>query len=215
MKTNIPSIDPADNGTLSGTFKFVYSKFLETQDDMLPAKVIAYEPGPPGFVQVQPLIAILGTGGDRSSRAAIAKVPVLTLGAGGFVMTFPIKPGDFGWIKANDRDISLFLQTLTEAQPATLRKHSFSDAVFIPMTFDEYQADENNLVIQKNDGTVKISLSDDTISIEAPKVNILGKTEVNVTSNVEINITAPTVNVSGNLLVDGNVAATGTITPGP
>lgn len=250
MKNNIPSVDPANNDTLVGTFNFVLQKYLQTCDDMLPAKVIAVKPGSPTFVQVQPQILVLGTGGDQLPRAQIASIPVLSLGGGGFVMTFPVKPGDMGYIKANDRDISLFMQNFNANPPNTERMHSFSDAIFIPNTFTGYTADPDNLVIQSLAGDVKISVGSDTIDIIAPNINIDGADVVNINSSVEINvtapdvninssstveitaddinivaddvsiegsgsvdITAPTTNINGNLFVDGNIVATGTITP--
>ncbi|OWK42477.1 hypothetical protein [Fimbriiglobus ruber] len=42
--------------------------------------------------------------------------------------------GDTGWIKANDRDISLFKQTTAASSPNTARLHDFADAMFFPDT---------------------------------------------------------------------------------
>jgi hypothetical protein len=212
MTINYPSIDPADNDSLVGTINFVVNKILKDQDDMLPAKVIAVKDG---FVQVQPQIYLITTGGEQVSRAQFAKVPILSLGGGGFVLTFPVKAGDFGYIKANDRDISIFLQSLSESPPGTVRQHSFSDAVFIPNAFSGYSYDSDNLVLQKLDGSVKIELSDNAIDITAPTVNINGSQQVNVISSdsvevqgtgqvnidssTQVKLTAPIVNVNGTI----------------
>jgi hypothetical protein len=212
MTINYPSIDPADNDSLVGTINFVVNKILKDQDDMLPAKVIAVKDG---FVQVQPQIYLITTGGEQVSRAQFAKVPILSMGGGGFVLTFPVKAGDFGYIKANDRDISIFLQSLSESPPGTVRQHSFSDAVFIPNAFSGYSYDSENLVLQKLDGSVKIELSDNAIDITAPTVNINGSQQVNVISSdgvevqgtgqvnidssTQVKLTAPIVNVNGTI----------------
>ena len=212
MTINYPSIDPADNDSLVGTINFVVNKILKDQDDMLPAKVIAVKDG---FVQVQPQIYLITTGGEQVSRAQFAKVPILSMGGGGFVLTFPVKAGDFGYIKANDRDISIFLQSLSESPPGTVRQHSFSDAVFIPNAFSGYSYDSENLVLQKLDGSVKIELSDNAIDITAPTVNINGSQQVNVISSdgvevqgtgqvnidssTQVKLTAPIVDVNGTI----------------
>ena len=127
-----PSIDPADEDSLPGVFRSVLQKFLQQTDDMLPAVVIAYDRAT-NRATVQPHIMLGTTDGRKISRAQIASVPVLNLGAGGFVLSFPVKPGDLGWIKASDRDISLYLQGgAKEEWPNTKRLHSFEDGLFIP-----------------------------------------------------------------------------------
>ncbi len=197
MKNSIPSVfnDPASTDSLVGVLKFVFNKLLQNTDGMLPAKVIAYNRAEePNFVQVQPLIAILKTDNKTTSRPQIAKVPLFTLGGGGFFINFNLNPGDLGWIKASDRDISLFLQSYEESKPNTLRVKSFSDAVFYPDVMRGYtiaETDLEGMVISNTAGTIKIVLTD------------LG-----------VNITCPLMTLNGNLLVNGNIGATGTITPG-
>lgn len=202
-RNSYPSIDPALNDTLAGAVSFAISKSLQAIDDMLPAKVVAFKPGAPAYVQVQPMIKILTTTNTQISRAQLAEIPVLTMGGNGFVMYFSLKPGDLGYIKANDRDISLYLQYLAESPPNTDRMHSFSDAVFIPAVLTQYTInpeDTGNMILQSLDGTVKISLGTGKIKIAAPTVEIDGLTTVTMTTPL--------------LHVFGNIAATGTITPG-
>lgn len=188
-------LNPAVKDSLAGTLQFCLNKFLENIDGMLPARVVAYDRvNSPNRIKVQPLIFILNTDGSTESRPQPAEIPVFSFGGGNFFISFNLRPGDFGWIKSNDRDISLFLQSYTESKPNTLRKMSFSDAVFIPDVMRGYTInpeDLNSMVISSIDGTVKITLATDVIQI-----------------------TAPLVIVNGNVQVNGNIAATGTITPG-
>jgi hypothetical protein len=167
-----PSRNPADNDTLTGLLRLVLTKFLQATDDMLPARVIAYDAAQ-NVAQVQPIIAMVSTANQVIPRAQVASVPVLQMSGGGFVMRFPINPGDLGWIKASDRDISLFKQTAQQAQPNTQRKHSFEDAIFIPQAAWNLIAlaeeDSGNAVFQNYAGTVKISLWGDLIKMLAPK----------------------------------------------
>ncbi len=166
---------------------------------MLPAKVIAYDRAT-NRVQVQPLIVQVTTDNTQVLRSQIASIPVLQIGGGGFVMSVPISTGDLGWIKANDRDITFFLQTYAQSAPNTQRKHTFSDAVFIPDSFMKdvviNSEDVNNLVIQNLAGTVRIAIWGDKVKITAPSVIL----------------DTPTTTCTGDLIVDGTTLLTGAVT---
>lgn len=146
-------------GDPSGVIRLVLTKFLQETDDMLPARVISYN-RKTNQAKVQPLIVVTTQDKKRVPRAEVASIPVLQLGGGGWVISFPIAKGDLGWIKSNDRDISLFKQFLNESAPNTLRLHDFADAMFIPDVMGKLNlADEdlNNLVIQNLAGTQKLA----------------------------------------------------------
>jgi len=203
---NPPDIDPANNDSLAGTIQFAFYKMLQSVNGMLPAQVIQYD-RETNRVQVQLLIAVVTTNGAQISRPQIASLPVLVLGGGGFMMSFNLNPGDLGWVMANDRDISLFLQTYQETAPNTARVKNFADGLFIPDVMKGYtiaEEDSGNAILQSTDGTVKISLGTGKITISAPLVEIDGQ----VTSTVSLIV--PT---GGLLQVNGNIQATGSITP--
>lgn len=162
-----PSKDPSlEGGGLAGALTQVLDKFLQNVDDCLPAKVVGYD-RKANTATVQPLVAVLSTEGKSLPRAQVASVPVLAIGGGNFVVNFPLKPGDLGWIKASDRDIALFMQGLREAKPNTVRKHSFSDGVFIPDVYRQYTVDgedfDANMVIQSLDGKIRVALWPDRV----------------------------------------------------
>lgn len=170
-----PSMNLSNLEDPIGAIRLVLNKFLAGVDDMLPAQVISYD-RQKNVAQVQPLIVMVTTDDVQVKRAQIAAIPVLQMGGGGFVASFPIAAGDLGWIKANDRDISLFKQFHKSAAPNTQRKHSFSDAVFIPDTMMQGVVlngeDTNNFVIQNKAGTVKISWWSNLLKIVAPRVGL-------------------------------------------
>lgn len=172
MTTNAPpSRDPANDDSILGMLRNVLDKFLLGIDDMLPALVVAFDRNA-NRVQVQPLVMLLTTSGQNVQRAQVASVPVVQLGAGGFVLNFNLKPGDFGYIKANDRDISLVMQGGTMAGPNTLRKHSFEDGVFIPVVDRQFvidTEDAENAVLQSSDGVVNLALWSEFAKIRAPR----------------------------------------------
>lgn len=126
-------------------------------------------------VTVRPLIKIVDQQGNTYSREVIEGVPVFTGGAGGVLVSFPVKVGNVGWLEASDRDLSLFLQSFSEAEPTTKRMHSFSDAVFVPdiMTnFTIAEEDADAVVMQNRDGSVKITLDDNLIKVVNGSVNL-------------------------------------------
>ena len=129
---------------------------------MLPAMIVDYS-RTTNLATVQPLIQIVTTLNQIKTRDPIESIPVLQLGGGGFVLNFPLKPGDLGFIKSNDRDISLFKQIWKMVQPNTGRMHNFSDSIFIPSVLTNFtinSADTNNTVLQSIDGTTRLSMGD-------------------------------------------------------
>jgi hypothetical protein len=84
-----PSRNPADSDTLIGGVKLAWTKFLQRVDDMLPARVIAYNRST-NRAQVQPLISVVSTSQQQIQRAQVASVPVFQYGGGGAVMSFPL-----------------------------------------------------------------------------------------------------------------------------
>lgn len=219
---NNPSIDPANNDTLAGSLRFAFNKLLQQVNGMLPAQVIAYD-RTTNRVQVQLLIAVVTTDGSRISRPQIASIPVLVLGGGGFMLSFPLNAGDLGWVLANDRDISLFLQDYNESPPNTARIKNFSDGMFIPDVMRGYTInpeDDANAVLSSTDGTIRISLWPNQVKITSPLTIVDGALTVTGALNAQGGLSGSggagpnPFTLTGNLLVTGNIGATGTITPG-
>lgn len=190
--TNIVSTDPSNEDSLVGVFNTVLDKFKQSMQTRLPCVVTAVNKAK-NSVSVIPLINMVLSDGSSLRRAIIVGVPIQHLSAGGFIIHLPINVGDYGYIRSCDRDISLFKQSFKESTPNTKRKITFEDSIFIPDTinYNNYtidNEDDNNLVIQSFDNSVKISLGLDNIKIKAP-----------------------TINMEGNVNIDGNVATTGTL----
>lgn len=182
-----PSINPADLFSMTGMVKLALRKGLQYTDDMLPAKVLAYD-RTTNRAQVQILIAMVTTDNKIVDRNQIASVPVLQLGGGGFVISFPLAEGSLGWIKANDRDISLFKKNYQNARPNTGRFHSFEDGVFIPDTMLSgvtiASEDASNAVFQNSAGTVKVSLWSSFMKLLG-RVGIGGSPDTNAILDVQ------------------------------
>lgn len=166
-----PSRDPANDDSLLGMARQILDKFLAQIDDMLPARVVEYD-RQTNRATVVPMVKLLTTDNRQIGRAQVASVPVLRPGGDNVVLSFNLKPGDLGWIKASDRDISLIMQGFKDSAPNTLRKHSFQDAIFIP---DEMAgvtiADEDleHAVLQTLDGSTRLAVWPEFIKILAAR----------------------------------------------
>ena len=201
------SHDPANDDSLTGTFREILKKFLQVTDDMLPAMVRTYD-RVRNVATVQPLIQVVNTEGQTFNRAPLTNVPVLLMGGGGFFASFHLPANSLGWIKANDRDISLFLQAFANNQPNTGRLHSFEDAVFIPDIMTGYTIageDMQAAVIQSMDGTVKLSLTNQRININAPQVNINTSGDCNINAGGNFQIVSSGMTHNGTRVGDTHV----------
>lgn len=203
MTDPIPSKDPANDATLGGALRETFRKMMQRVDGMLPAVVVSYDRAS-NTAAVRPIIALLTTGGEVVPRAQVARVPVVALGGGGFVVNFPLQAGDRGWIEASDRDISLFLQGLAADQrPNTLRMHSFEDGRFIPDVFREFDVSDvggDAMTIQSADGTVRVELSPDRLRLVAPTIKMDATT---------VEITADTIDITGDVSTTGALTNNG------
>jgi hypothetical protein len=163
---------PAESkqNSLGGAFDLLMNKIKKNIDNSLPCQVVSVNETRT-IVTVKPLIKVIANNGEAVSRGDIKGITVQTFGAGGFFISPPINEGDLGWLQASDRDISVFLQSYEDSEPPTGRKHSFSDARFIPdimRNFTISSEDETALVISSADGSTRIAIDDGEIRVTAP-----------------------------------------------
>lgn len=160
----------SEKGDLTSNLRLFFESFVkESLDDMLPCKVVAHDRDT-NRVDLQPLIMLKTTDGTKMNRQIIKNIPVFRFGGGGFFISVPIKAGDFGWIKANDRDISLMIQSGGNADvPNTKRLHSFNDGLFFPDTLKDWVIDGKNadaLVISSMDGSTCIAVDNGRVEVD-------------------------------------------------
>lgn len=168
----IPSQNPADKAGLGAALKATMDKYMKSVDGMLPAVVVSYN-RVTNRATVAPAINMVMTNNEQLVRAQLANIPVLALGGGDFVLTFPLKPGDTGWIEASDRDISTWLQGggKRRSQPNTHRTHSFSDGRFIPDKLADFTLPaeaEGGVCLQNKAGSCAIIITDSKIIMKGP-----------------------------------------------
>lgn len=190
------SIASGKNDFSAAIRKYIRDYIRENVDDMLPAKVLNYDPNS-NRATVQPLISIQDQQGNKHQRAALSNIPVYRPGGNGFFISFPLKAGDFGWLKSSDRDYSLMLQSEKTEAPNTERFHSFSDGIFFPDTLSGWSnnVSGDDLSIRNKSGSTSLGMTSGGMNISAANTTWTGNTAQ-----------------TGNLSVTGKVSATGTAT---
>ena len=186
---NLLNISPADNDSMAGLLQYSMQEYMKTIQSVLPAKVINYNAST-NRVSVQLLINILTTSGEQIPNTQLASIPVMLLGGGGYCISFNLQQGDLGWVIATDRDMSIFLQNYTASAPGVNTIKNFSSSFFIPDQMQNAATSNPGIAISNAEGSIKITLGSDGVEI-----------------------TSPLTTINGNLLVKGNITATGTITP--
>lgn len=207
MANQVPSIRPADEGSLAGVIKTAVNKAMQNMDVMLPVEVVSYDRAT-NRATVRHLVQMVGSDGEAVSRANVASVRVQQFGNAAFNVSLPIQPGDKGWIVAADRDISNFQQGLSEGQPNTARMHSFQDGLFMPDAMSNGNAPAGHgdrVVIGANDGSAFFSFDAAGLYFSC------GGVDVAITS-AGIAISGGTVTHNG--LNIGDTHVHGGITPG-
>jgi len=202
-----PDSDNANTGSLSGALREFMDSYMRGMEDMLPASVVSYDRDTNRAV-IQPLVMLGTTDGGKVARARQVNIPVFRFGGGGFFISDPLQPGDFGWIKANDRDISLVMQRGgLEDWPNTKRIHSFSDAMFFPDKLKGWLIDGKNadaLVIQSLDGSTCLALDVGRVEIDSTVFKI----NANVEIVGDVQVTGDTT-ATGSVSVDGDISNDG------
>lgn len=170
------------NNDMTEVLRTVLNKYSREQlNDTVPAQIISYN-GATNKAVVKPLLA-MSTGKDRVDRPNLFDIPVLRNGGGGFLIAFPIKTGDYGWLKATDRDISnVLLNQDTTQLPPTNRHHSFEDAVFIPDQGLKNIPVGNGISLQNESGTSRIDVKDDQVGLSSTDVNIAATNGFSISS---------------------------------
>jgi len=162
---NSPNRSLNADTNMPGVLDLAIREALMDNDDMLPAKIISWDKDK-NRAQIEILYLVTMTDGSVHQLGAPAEVPTFVLGGGNFILVWPLKPGDLGWIKATDRDVSLFLQSYKAENGATTRLHCFEDGVFIPDAMKGFvMADSNAACLQTLDGKTSVALKADSLTL--------------------------------------------------
>lgn len=159
-------------------------------------------------VSVQPSIQGSITAPDGSQQNVnlpiLVDVPIVWPRAGGFALTFPIKPGDEVLVVFASRCIDAWWQSGGVGAQAEVRMHDLSDgfAILAPTSQPNRMTGVSSSNVQLRDeaGSTLVEITPDG------KANIVGASE--------INMTAPTINITGDINMTGEMTFTGNFTQG-
>lgn len=189
---SLPSYNPADASSVAGGFRIFQNNLMKLIENAIPCIVQNYD-AKKNIVTVNPAINVATTTGEYVQRGVI-KITAWRFASAGFVMHYPIKKGDTGWIIGSDYDTSLFKQTKTISDPNTYLKHKYHFGFYFPDSIDGFNVsedDDGRLVFQNTSGTEKISIGpNDTkilsanLSINATSLTVMGETQFNGNVNI-------------------------------
>lgn len=188
----LPSNNPADTDTLDGLNNFFADKISQNIKKVIPGIVQSYNRNTNRAV-IKPAITGVATQGQKVSKEPLSNIPVLTLGGGGIVLSFPVKAGDTGWLIAADRNISIFKQNLAESAPNDFRKHQYEDSFFIPDKINDINiTDADTFYIQTLTGATSFNLKENLMNLISQVINLTGATTITGDTSVVGNLTVST-----------------------
>ncbi len=132
--------DPIDSNSDWYVISFMIAQKIAELEIMMPVQVTAVHPGsgsPPaaGTVDVQLLVSLLDGAGNAVQQGIVYGLPYFRLQGGAWAIICDPAAKDFGFIISASRDITSVKAKPGIQNPGSIRKHSYSDGIFIPAPF--------------------------------------------------------------------------------
>ena len=220
-----------------------FNSLITNVNTAMPCKVVAIEKQEQrgvnivGFVDIQLMIEQTNGQKKGNETAIICNVPYIRIQGGTNAVIIDPEINDLGVAIFASRDITNFKEARRQTPPATWRKFSISDAIYIggirnqkPVQYIHFRNDGIEIyspkrvhittptVLIDSDNTTINTSENTTINANNATINTSAKTTINANGGCEIN--AETTNngnvqingntkISGNLLVGGIIGQTG------
>ena len=205
-----------------------FNSLITNVNTAMPCKVVAIEKQEQrgvnivGFVDIQLMIEQTNGQKKGNETAIICNVPYIRIQGGTNAVIIDPEINDLGVAIFSSRDITNFKEARRQTPPATWRKFSISDAIYIggirnqkPVQYIHFRNDGIEIYSPK-----RVHITTPTVLIDSDNttINTSAKTTINANGGCEIN--AETTNngnvqingntkISGNLLVGGIIGQTG------
>lgn len=205
-----------------------FNSLITNVNTAMPCKVVAIEKQEQrgvnivGFVDIQLMIEQTNGQKKGNETAIICNVPYVRIQGGTNAVIIDPEINDLGVAIFASRDITNFKEARRQTPPATWRKFSISDAIYIggirnqkPVQYIHFRNDGIEIYSPK-----RVHITTPTVLIDSDNttINTSAKTTINANGGCEIN--AETTNngnvqingntkISGNLLVGGIIGQTG------
>lgn len=168
------------------------------------------------LLDVMPMISMLDNEGKAVEHVQISNIPYTRQQSGDYGIIIDPKVGDKGLVVFASRDITNVVANRSKHIPASMRKHSISDAIYVGSLLNE----EPRTWLHITDGKLEMAIAPAPkqqpttfLSVEDQKVEIALSSGTNVKVNGnEVDITATTINIKGNVKIEGNTEIIGDTT---
>jgi hypothetical protein len=168
-------------------------------------------------VKVSPAVQLTDSEGNPVDWANITTT-VLTPFSSGLFISMPLSVGDTGWLVAADMDTSGFKETKQPAQQKVYSRHLYQYGFFVPDAINGYTVSDDDsgaIVLSNTNGTTKITIKDDDITIKSSNTLKINANSVNISSDGNANVTIDGLNFKSHKhLVSGITAGSGSVTSG-
>ena len=201
-KTTVPAYNPA-NGTSEAGKDIILTKNIKKGLFCASPAIVESFDRAKQQATVRPALMAKKSNGESIAQDFIYNVPVRFGGGGGFAVNLPLTKGDTGWLIFCDRDISAFKATRQIMPCNTNRMHAPEDAFFLPDAMQTARIsaeDSSKAVFQTLDGSNKIALGSDDITIKTKSLNITADT---------VTFTSPAITTTGTIAATGDITAAG------
>ncbi|MDI2112083.1 Gp138 family membrane-puncturing spike protein [Commensalibacter nepenthis] len=156
-------INPNKGNSSLNTLVGIIDNALSSVSTAMPVTVLqVYENH---TLDAMPMVDMLDNQGKSVKHAPITGIPYARLQGGDYGLIIEPKAGDKGLVVFASRDISDVVESKGKAKPASLRKHSMSDGMYIA-----------SLLYEEPKTFIKIT--GDTVEIEATNINIKGNVTI-------------------------------------
>ncbi|MBR2504825.1 MAG: hypothetical protein IKB61_02670 [Elusimicrobiaceae bacterium] len=201
-KTTVPAYNPANGTSEAGKDIILIKNIKKGLFCAAPAIVESFD-RTKQRATIRPALMAKKSNGESIAQDFIYNVPVRFGGGGGFAVNLPLAKGDTGWLIFCDRDISAFKSTRQVMPCNTNRMHAPEDAFFLPDAMQSAQVsaeDSGKAVFQTLDGSNKIAIGTDDITIKTKNLNITADS---------VSFTSPVITTTGAITATGDVIAAG------
>lgn len=188
--------------------------FAKKFQTCIPAKVVSVISR--DTVEVSPTVLQTDSDGNPVAWANITTT-VLTPFSGGLFISMPLSVGDTGWIVASDLDTSNFKKEKKESQQVMWSRHQYQYGFFVPDAINGYSVSDDDsgaLILSNTDGTTKIAIKDNDITILSKNTLKIKAKSVTIESDGNANVSIDGLNFKNHkhpagTLVAPNGAVTG------
>ena len=198
-----------------------FNSLITNVNTAMPCKVVAIEKQEQrgvnivGFVDIQLMIEQTNGQKKGNETAIVCNVPYIRIQGGTNAVIIDPEINDLGVAIFSSRDITNFKEARRQTPPATWRKFSISDAIYIggirnqkPVQYIHFRNDGIEIYSPK-----RVHITTPTVLIDSDNttINTSAKTTINANGGCEIN--AETTN-NGNVLINGNTKISGNLLVG-